>query len=143
MMIERTDDEILARVRRLGLRRTPIYTYMSTPTVVALAWAFFYYLLDLVVPEVDEGAGELFFVVMAGIATFTALIDVFWAWFLARRLGVARILKARTRIAEEAADRDDHHAVLAALNPVRRFWGTEEMFLTARSRIALKKTGEL
>ncbi len=46
-------------------------------------------------------------------------------------------------MAEQAADRNDHHAVLAALDPVKRFWGTEEIFLTARSRIALRKAGEL
>lgn len=143
MIDDLEDQALLERARRIGLRRTPLYTYMTWLSVVAFAWAATFYLLELLSPEVDSGAGQSLFVVMAGIAICALLLDPLWAWFLVRRWGLPSLLKMRTVAAEDAADRDDHHAVLAALDPVRRFWGSEEMLLTARARIALRKTGEI
>ncbi|MGJ9424058.1 hypothetical protein [Aeromicrobium sp. CF3.5] len=138
-MIDDRDDQVpLERARWIGLRRTPLYTYMTWVSVAALALAAAFYLILRILPGADKGGGQVFFDVAAVVATCGFLVDVLLAWFLARRWGVAQLLKARTLVAEEAADRNDHHAVLTALNPVRRFWGTEEIFLTARSRIALK-----
>lgn len=143
MIDDRNDEVILERARRVGLRRSPIYTYLTWLSAAGGVCLVIFSLIDVLYPPVENSSSEVLLLVLAVFAVPTMLLDVLIGWFLARRWGVARLLKKRTRMAEQAADRNDHHAVLAALDPVKRFWGTEEIFLTARSRIALRKAGEL